>query len=208
MHPLLARAAEGNLPSWACVGEARRAHIERVASLLGQWARARQLPEGEVRRWRAAGWLHDVVKDRAPADLLSWAPAHLRDLPGALLHGPAAASRLAEEGVRDESFLLAIGYHTVGHPELDRMGRALYAADYLEPGRSYEGPDSVALRVRMEEGDEGALREVISRRITRLLERRQPMRVETLEFWNALLPSEEAAGDRTRATEEGRNGTS
>jgi HD superfamily phosphohydrolase YqeK len=208
LHPLLARAAKGDLPPWACVREARRAHMERVASLLERWASARKLPGSEVMRWRASGWLHDVVRDCDPADLLRTVPAHLHDLPGALLHGPAAAARLAAEGVRDESFLLAIGYHTVGHPELDRMGRALYAADYLEPGRPYESAASAVLRARIEDGDEGALIEVASRRIGRVLEHRHPMRMETLEFWNALVPSRGKGSERAEAGKGDRDGTS
>ena len=208
LHPLLARAAEGELPPWACAGAARRAHMERVASLLERWAVARQLPALELKRWRAAGWLHDVVRDSEPADLLPMVPAHLRDLPEPLLHGPAAAARLAEEGVRDEPFLLAIGYHTVGHPELDRMGRALYAADYLEPGRPYESAASAALRARMEEHDEMAFTEVMSRRIGRLLQRRHPMRMETLEFWNTLVTSGGNGNEHVMESKEARDGTS
>ena len=37
-HPLVERAACGQLPPWAVLGDKRRRHVERVAGLLEDWA--------------------------------------------------------------------------------------------------------------------------------------------------------------------------
>ena len=54
-----------------------------------------------------------------------------------MLHGPAAAARFEREGETRQGVLDAVRYHTIGYLEWDRTGRALYMADFLEPGRSF-----------------------------------------------------------------------
>lgn len=187
-------AAEGRLPPWGRAGDARRAHIERVASLLGSWAEAQGLSREEARRRRAAAFLHDALRDADPEELRSEVPAELRDLPPAFLHGPAAAERLRREGVRDEGLLRAIAWHSVGHPELDDLGRALYAADWLEPGRPFRPEWRAALRGHFPRDPHGTLVEVTRARIERLLEEGWPIRSETAGFWNALRKEGGAGG--------------
>ena len=160
--------------------------MERVAGVLGGWASALGLGEAETARWRAAGWLHDALREADPAELRPVVPGALSDLPGRLLHGPAAAARLRAEGVDDGPFLLAVAFHTIGHPEFDALGRALYAADFLEPGRRGQMEWREALRARMPAGPGAVVREVARSRIGGLLEAGAPLRRETWEFWNSL----------------------
>ena len=44
------------------VGPERRAHIERVAAQLDDWAGAMRVPEAERGRWLLAAWLHDALR--------------------------------------------------------------------------------------------------------------------------------------------------
>lgn len=186
------RAAAGEPPAWARVGPARRGHVCRVVALLEEWAVRSGLGEAERRRWRAAGWLHDALRDAEPAELRDLVPAWARDLPGPLLHGPAAAARLEAEGVRDRALLDAVAYHTIGHPGLDRLGRALYLADFLEPGRSFEPAWRAALRARMPRAFDAVLTEVVAARLGHLLATGRPIRPESAAFWNAIAGSASA----------------
>jgi HD superfamily phosphohydrolase YqeK len=183
---LLEHAAAGRLPDWAAVSPRRLAHIERVAALMADWAAQLKLPPAEAARWSAAAYLHDALRDEPHDDLRSTVPVSLRDLPGSLLHGPAAAERLRRTGVSDEPLLRAIAFHTVGHPDLDRLGRALYIADFTEPGRSYQPVRLAALRARMPHALDDVLRDVVRMRIAHLLDEGRPMRAETAAFWNAI----------------------
>ena len=180
------RAAAGRLPEWAEVTPARRAHMERVVALLEDWARRAGLDVRERERWRAAGWLHDSLRDAEPESLRPEAPEWARELPGPLLHGPVAAARLEAEGVRDRALLNAIAYHTLGHTELDRLGRALYLADFLEPGRSFRPEWRAALRARVPEAMDRVLVDVVASRLEHLLTTRRRIRPESLAFWNAI----------------------
>lgn len=181
------RAAAGELPGWSVVEPARRAHSARVASLMGEWAVRLGLPPTECDRWRAAGWLHDALRDADPAALRALVPPEFRELPDPLLHGPAAAARLRADGLGDRELLEAITYHTTGHPALGRLGRALFLADTLEPGRRFDPGWSAALRARLPESFDAVLIEVVANRIRYLLERQLPLRPETTAFWNSLL---------------------
>ena len=187
MHPLLTAAADGQLPDWARAGDGRRAHVERVSNLMGRWADELGLGSHERARWRAAGLLHDALRDADPELLRMVVPTDMSTLPAKLLHGPAAAERLRREGVDDDLFLRAIAYHTLGHPAFDRLGRALYLADYLEPGREDMPAGTDALRLRCPAEMDEVLREVAWRRIARLLETRKPLRPETVAFWNGVV---------------------
>lgn len=128
-------SAQGGLPPWAIVSPVRAAHVERVVALLDEWARLSCRDAAERDRWLRAGWLHDALRDATESELRALLPA--TDDPLSLLHGPAAAVRAERAGECDPQVLEAVRWHTVGCAEWGAVGRALYAADFLEPGRPF-----------------------------------------------------------------------
>jgi HD superfamily phosphohydrolase YqeK len=182
IHPLVAAAGgAGELPAWAACRPWRRAHAARVAALLDDWGARLGRPEAERVRWRAAGHLHDALKD-APADELRALAGS--GLPEPVLHGPACAARLAAEGVGDRELLDAVAWHSTGHPEFAELGELLFLADFLEPGRASHEDWRTGLRDRMPEERAEVLVEVLRWRIDRLLERGSPVLVPSVELWN------------------------
>lgn len=186
---LLAAAAAGRLPEWSAQKAKRRAHCERVALLMGDWAAGLGLPDTDVMRWQAAAMLHDAVKDAPAADLRECVDEPLRTLPGKLLHGHAAAARLRADGVTDRPLLDAIAWHTTGHADLEPIGHALYVADFIEPGRRYLPETLATWRARMPAALPDAVRAVVRMRMQFLLQDGKPIRAETVAFWNALTAS-------------------
>lgn len=163
-----------SVPPWAQVSTQRRAHIERVVAMLESWADAMHVPAAERARWLRAGWLHDALRD-AP-------------LPDATAHGPAAADRAAAEGERDRGILDAVRYHTIGSPDWDDVGRMLYLADFLEPGRDKKvAPDRDDLAQSVPAERDRVLREVARRRIEWILRSGWALPPSTVAFWNALV---------------------
>lgn len=187
LHPIVVAAADGRLPDWARVSPERRDHVERVAALMGRWAERGELTPDDRARWRAAGLLHDALRDAEFDSLRPLVATELRGLPGKMLHGPAAAARLRSDGLDDEPFLLAVAWHTLGHPDLDDLGKALYVADFTEPGRRHESAALASKRARMPQDMDGVLREVATDRIGRSLKRRRPLLDPTVGFWNTLV---------------------
>ena len=160
-----------SLPEWAQVSPERRAHIERVVALLQSWADAMPVDAKERNRWLRAGWLHDALRDGPVGD---WSA-----------HGPASADRAAAGGERDQGVLSAIRYHTVGFRGWDDVGRMLYLADFLEPGRGATDLSEMAQRVPEEK--DAVLQEVARRRIDWVLRSGWPLPAATVAFWNKLV---------------------
>ena len=151
----------------------RHAHIERVAGLLSAWAMALHTPDGERARWLKAAWLHDALRDAPAANELA--------------HGPMAAERAAQEGERDQGVLTAVRFHSLGYVGWDDVGRMLYLADYLEPGRAYDQELRRSLAARVAEERDAVLKQVAARRVAWVIDSRWPLPRETVEFWNSLV---------------------
>lgn len=188
MHHVVERAAAGELPAWAAASAERREHMGRVAALLTAWSRDLGLSDEERARWASLGYLHDALRDAEPSELRRRVPPGLATLPPPILHGPAAAERLRLDGVGDGALLLAVAYHTLGHADLGPEGRALYAADFLDPGRVGLRDDwRAGLRARMPGAVAEVVREILGARIRHLVEVGRPVRPETVGFWNSMV---------------------
>ena len=180
------------LPPWAQVGPRRRAHIARVTALLDEWARALALDPAEAQAWHDAGRWHDALRDAPENELRRWAasPAagvtNVDSLPAEMLHGPAAAACLAAQGERRTELLDAIRWHTVGHARWGRGGRALYMADYLEPGRKFSPADRAFLAGHVATDFDGVFRQVVRQRLDWSLREGKALFPETVALWNAV----------------------
>lgn len=172
------------LPVWSVVSPARLAHIERVATLVSQWAEEMGVPDSERNRWLRAVWLHDALRDAPAEELERWAPSALGN--AALRHGPASAARAKADGETDRGVLDAVRYHSVGLAEWDMVGRVLYCADYLEPGREHAREDRARQALRFPGDSGGVLREIARTRLARAIASGWQLPDPTVRFWNTL----------------------
>ena len=172
------------LPPWARVTDRRRAHIERVTSLLDEWAARLSLAAAEAQAWHDAGAWHDALRDAGDEELVKWGG---NGRPLGILHGPAAAARLEHEGEQRSDVLAAIRWHTLGSPAWERTGRALYMADFLEPGRPFMRRDRAFLAAHVPSDFDGVFRQVVRMRLEWTVREGKPIFPETAELWNQLL---------------------
>ncbi len=172
------------LPAWAQVSEKRRAHIGRVTALLDRWSTELSLESHEAQAWHDAGRWHDALRD-APEALL-------RELSGdaispmEILHGPAAATMLAREGESRAGVLSAIRFHTVGSAGWDRTGRALFMADFLEPGRQFMQADRAFLAGHVRRDFDGVFRQLVRMRLEWTLREGKALFPESVALWNSV----------------------
>jgi 2-amino-4-hydroxy-6-hydroxymethyldihydropteridine diphosphokinase len=172
------------LPDWAHVTEKRRRHIARVVSLLMGWADELEVDDEERRVWRDAGVLHDALRDAPEPELRRLSGDQTRE--EELLHGPAVANLLASQGVTNPALLDAIRFHTVGSPRWERAGRALYMADFLEPGRGFAKRDRAFLAEQVPHDFDGVFRQVLRARLEHALREGFTLFPETVGLWNAV----------------------
>lgn len=116
---------------------------------------------GDMEKAMIAGILHDCAKSMHGSELVAICEkAHLnvtaveRGNPTALLHAKAGAY-LAERkyGITDMDILNAIRYHTTGRPDMSRLEKMVYIADYIEPGRKQNQDLSLIRRLAYQDLD-------------------------------------------------------
>jgi HD superfamily phosphohydrolase YqeK len=169
----------------------RHEHTVRVAELVATWADHMLIHDNERNRWLRAAWLHDALRDAPESELEKWASS--TPGPVELRHGPASAARAKAEGEIDRGVLDAVRYHSVGLAEWDMVGRVLYCADYLEPGRDFLREERAELAARLP-GDLGGVIRVVARsRITHAVNSGWSIPEPTYRFWNSLVASRPAS---------------
>ncbi len=111
----------------------------------------------DVRTVRIASLAHDLAREKSGDEILEWAKKDQIELSGfclthpVLLHGFASAWILQNDyGVTGEPLLNAVRYHTTGHACLDRAGLVVFAADYMEPGRTHLTDDDRDALLRLD----------------------------------------------------------
>lgn len=178
-----APAATPTLPPWAQVTPKRLAHIGRVTALLMEWADRMHVADDERRAWRDAGLWHDALRDAPEAELRALVP-EFGEREVEVLHGPAAAAKLVAAGERREGLLLAVRHHTIGSGEWDRVGKALYMADFLEPGRSFLRSDRAFLSRLVPHEFDDVFRHVVRLRLEWALREGHTLFPEAVSLWN------------------------
>jgi len=171
------------LPAWAQVTDRRKGHIARVTALLAEWADALGISDEERRAWIDAGLFHDALKD-APQEELRALLGDVAYEPQ-MLHGPAAAARLELEGETRQGLLDAVRYHTIGYLHWDRTGRALYMADFLEPGRRFSRRNRAFLAAQVPADFEGVFQQVVRAKLEWSLHEGHSLFPETVALWNS-----------------------
>lgn len=121
----------------------RYEHTKRVLKAALELA---EIYNADIEKVRIAAVLHDIAKNikinqiknilgksKWEIDALEWSL-------NSVLHAPAGAEiAKLEFGIDDYEILEAIRYHTLGHPDMELTAQIIYAADFIEDGRSFEG---------------------------------------------------------------------
>ena len=181
---LVATTVDVVLPPWARVTEKRRTHIARVTALLDQWSEALGLSAEDRKAWHDVGVLHDALRDADEDELRRLTGDTQR--PMHILHGPAVAERLTREGETRADVLHAIRWHTLGSAHWGRTGKALYMADFLEPGRPFSRADRAFLAAHVMTDFDGVFRQVVRTRIEWTVREGKMLFPETADLWNSV----------------------
>lgn len=175
---------DAELPDWAIASPKRREHIARVTALLDRWADTLGITSAEWEEWHAAGVLHDALRDAGESQLRQLSGDALA--PMEILHGPAAATQLEALGETRTHLLDAVRWHTLGNPGWSRTGRALFMADFLEPGRKFMVAERAWLAQLVPDDFDGVFRQVVKCRLEWSLREGKGLHPETVAMWNAV----------------------
>ena len=150
-------------------------HINRTTVLAGELAAMHGV---DVEACELAASTHDLFRSEPDFAQISAAEKYgipIGDIETAtpmLLHGPIAAAWLENEaGLTDSRVLQAGRWHTFGWPEIDDVGKILYLADKLEPGKVNADPSLEPIRNMAESHPDQALLKLLQMRCDAHLER-------------------------------------
>lgn len=144
IHPgVLSYIEEHNLYYMSVLSESmnerRLIHSLSVASLAYDIALCNRFPN--PRKAYVAGLIHDIAKDLPESDLRRIIEGNYqdyKDFPDYSLH-QFAAPYMAKAlfGIDDPEIIEAILFHCTGKAHLSALGKVIYSADKIEPGRGY-----------------------------------------------------------------------
>jgi predicted HD superfamily hydrolase involved in NAD metabolism len=121
-------------------------HTLRVAETAVKLAK---MYDVSVEKAEHAAIFHDYCKYRSLDEMAriieaSTLPKDLLQFHHELWHGPVASILIEQEyGITDQAIKNAIYYHTTGRANMSKLEMVVFVADYIEPGRSFEGLDEV-----------------------------------------------------------------
>lgn len=103
-----------------------------------------------------------------------------------LIHAPLGA-KMAEilYGINDIEILNAIRYHTTGKKDMNILEKVIYMADYIEPGRSFDGVEDIR-EMAFSDIDKSMFM-AFDKTIMFLIEKRQLIQPETIVARNKLI---------------------
>ena len=133
----------------------RLAHSKSVAKTAYEIAVANKV-ENPLKAF-IAGLFHDIGKDipiEKQMELTKNAFPEFADQPRWAFHQFAGAV-LAESmfGIKDQSILNAIKFHSTGSENMDQLGKIIYASDKIEPTRGFDSSDLIeAMKKDVDQG--------------------------------------------------------
>lgn len=117
-------------------------HVLRVEKTAIALAERNQV---NIEKASIAGLVHDYAKQRPDADFIQviaqkQLDPELLDYGNAIWHGIVGAEMIKDElQLFNEDILNAVRHHTTGAAVMSKLEQVIYMADYIEPGRDFEG---------------------------------------------------------------------
>lgn len=170
--------------------EKRFSHVLNVCETSEKLAK---LYGADVEKAKISALIHDCAKNFKEdylIDLLQKANVTIDEITirnFELLHGHAAAVIGKNEmEIYDEEILMAAKYHTTGRENMSLLEKIIYLADYIEPGRVFDGVDLLR-KVAFNKSLDEALLIAIDNTIKYILSKGQLIHIDTIKARNYLL---------------------
>ena len=139
-----------------------------------------------------AALLHDVAKEEPDSEMRDLVISENLDLDllqygSQIWHAPVGAVQARRDfEITDEEILNAIKYHTIGTPDMTDVEKVIFVADYIEPGRDFEGVKKA--RKLAEKSLERVIQYKIRDTIVDLVARKKKIYPKAIDSYNAWIP--------------------
>lgn len=88
--------------------------------------------------------------------------------------------------IKDNEILDAIKYHTTGHPDMSKIAKIIFIADFIEPGRKYKECIDVRKKIRLEMELDRILLLVLEKKLIYLINKDKIIHPFAINLWNKL----------------------
>lgn len=173
----------------AALREKRFHHVLRVEATAIKLAKQNGV---DIEKASIAGLCHDYAKQRPDEDFINeikqkGLDADLLNYGNAIWHGVVGAELIKDElGIWDEDILNAVRHHTTGAPVMTKLEQVIYMADYIEPGRDFNGVEKARLitAANLQAGVAYQTKHTLAY----LIANDKPVYPKTIETYNAWVP--------------------
>lgn len=168
---------------------ARFEHVQRVEATAVRLAAKYGVDQEKA---SIAGLVHDYAKQRPDQDFIDAIKANqldpdLLNWNNAIWHGVVGPVFIkAELHIYDEEILDAVRYHTTGNRFMTPLAQIIYMADYIEPGRDFDGVEQA--RLLTDQDLALAVAYQTKHTLAYLIANNQPVYLKTLATYNAWVP--------------------
>lgn len=119
-----------------------------------------------------------IINENMPKDLLM----HSKEL----WHAPVGAYLVRQEvGIEDPEILSAIRFHTSGRPDMNKLEKVIFLADYIEPNRQFPGVEEVRELAKVDL--DKAIIMALQNTIKFLVKQNQAIYPDTIDTYNWLI---------------------
>lgn len=153
----------------------------------------------DVKKARLAAILHDYAKYRPVDEMRSTIVAEgleeeLLNYGDEILHAFVGSYYIEMElGIQDRDVLNAIKYHTTGRAGMTTLEKIVFIADYIEPGRTFQGVEDI--RKIADSNLDKACFLALRNTISFLVQKKLPVYPATFEAYNELARNLEGGKD-------------
>lgn len=166
----------------------RYEHVLRVEETAVELARKY---DENIEKASVAALLHDFAKEKSSRFMKDTIinqnlDLDMLDYGNSIWHGPVGSYLAKEEfHIKDKDILNAIFYHTFGRPQMSKLEKIIFVADYIEPNRDFK--EAKKARKKAEESLDKAMAYIVKKTLIHLVKNDKKVFLKAVDTYNESL---------------------
>lgn len=166
----------------------RYEHVLRVEETAVELARKY---DENIEKASVAALLHDFAKEKSSRFMKDTIinqnlDLDMLDYGNSIWHGPVGSYLAKKEfHIKDKDILNAIFYHTFGRPQMSKLEKIIFVADYIEPNRDFK--EAKKARKKAEESLDKAMAYIVKKTLIHLVKNDKKVFLKAVDTFNESL---------------------
>lgn len=144
-----------------------------------------------IEKASVAALLHDFAKEKSSRFMKDTIinqnlDLDMLDYGNSIWHGPVGSYLAKKEfHIKDKDILNAIFYHTFGRPQMSKLEKIIFVADYIEPNRDFK--EAKKARKKAEESLDKAMAYIVKKTLIHLVKNDKKVFLKAVDTYNESL---------------------